>query len=165
MSDERISYAGVAGAVGAIVALLGIYVGWYRFDAPSAATVDGTVSWAGDLALWAAIATFAFACAFILFSDLGIRRAMGALMTISAVVLVFSVVFGFGQVQSALSDAADAGAVPAGTAAGGGRALGLYLSALGSVLAVAGAILLLGVGASGAPPPAVAENDGEGDMR
>ena len=157
MNDEKISYAGVAGAVGAIVALLGIYAGWYRFDAPVDLTLDATVYWAGDLALWASIATFAFACAFILFSDAGIRRAMGALMTLSSVVLVFAVVFGFVQVQTALTQAVEAGAVPAGAGAVGGRALGLYLSALGAVLAIGGAIRSLGadvvrVGASSADP-------------
>jgi hypothetical protein len=144
MNEEKISYAGVAGAVGAIVALLGIYAGWYRFDAPVDLTLDATVFWAGDLALWASIATFAFACAFILFSDPGIRRAMGALMTLSSVVLVFAVVFGFAQVQTALTQAVDGGAVPAGAGAVGGQALGLYLSALGAVLAIAGGIRTLG---------------------
>jgi hypothetical protein len=144
MNDEKISYAGVAGAVGAIVALLGIYAGWYRFDAPVDLTLDATVFWAGDLALWASIATFAFACAFILFSDAGIRRAMGALMTLSSVVLVFAVVLGFVQVQTALTQAVEGGAVPADAAAVGGRGLGLYLSALGAVLAIAGAIRTLG---------------------
>src|SRR6266480_3281379 len=62
VNNAKISYAGVAGAVGAIVALLGIYVGWYRYQAPGVdLTLDGTVFWAGDLALWASIATFAFA--------------------------------------------------------------------------------------------------------
>jgi hypothetical protein len=144
MNDEKISYAGVAGAVGAIVALLGIYAGWYRFDVPVDLTLDATVYWAGDLALWASIATFAFACSFILFSDPGIRRAMGALMTLSSVVLVFAVVFGFVQVQTALTQAVDRGAVPADAGAVGGRALGLYLSALGAVLAIAGGIRTLG---------------------
>jgi hypothetical protein len=152
VNEEKISYAGVAGAVGAIVALLGIYAGWYRFDAPVDLTIEGTVLWAGDLALWASIATFAFGCAFILFSDTRIRRAMGALMTLSSVVLAIAVVFGFLEAGTALTDAVDAGAVPAGTAAVGGRALGLYLSALGAILAMAGAIRTVGMDAVGLRP-------------
>jgi hypothetical protein len=145
VKDAKISYAGVAGAVGAIVALLGIYAGWYRYEAPGvAATLDGTVYWAGDLALWASIATFAFACAFILFSDTSIRRGMGALMTLSSVVLLFATIFGFLRLHTAVGDAVAGGAVPAMSGALEGRALGLYVTGLGAILAVAGSIRTLG---------------------
>src|SRR2546427_8569025 len=145
VNNAKISYAGVAGAVGAIVALLGIYAGWYRYQAPGVdLTLDGTVFWAGDLALWASIATFAFACAFILLSDTSIRRAMGALMTLSSVVLVFATLFGFLRVHTAIGDAVAGGAAPAMSGAVDGRALGLYVTGLGAVLAVAGAIRTLG---------------------
>ena len=148
VKDAKISYAGVAGAVGAIVALLGIYAGWYRYQAPGTdITLDGTAFWAGDLALWASIATFAFACAFILFSDIGIRRAMGALMTISSVVLLFATIFGFLRFHTAIGDAVAGGALPAMSGAVDGRAFGLYVTGLGAILAVAGGILTLGAGA------------------
>jgi hypothetical protein len=166
VKDAKISYAGIAGAVGAIVALLGIYAGWYRYQGPGTdVTLDATVFWAGDLALWASIATFAFACAFILFSDTGIRRAMGALMTVSAVVLLFATLFGFLRLHTAIADAVAGGALPAIAGAVEGRAVGLYVTVLGAILAVGGGILTL-AGDSGSDRSAtVGDERREMDMK
>ena len=63
---SKISYAGVAGAVAGVVALLGVYAEWW--ESPDAVFI-GTADPSGTLALAMAIATFAFGAAFVLFSD------------------------------------------------------------------------------------------------
>ena len=124
--DAKISYAGVAGAVAGVVALLGVYADWWE---SVDAVYEGTADVSGTLALAMAIAVFAFGAAFVLLSDPRIRRATGALMTLSAVVLVIACVWGLTREES--------------VAAGATVATGLYVSMLGGAVGVAAGILSL----------------------
>lgn len=126
MDSQKITYAGVIGAVAGVLGLLGVLVGW--FDG-GAGTVKGTADVSGDLAFWSSIATFAFGGAYILLSDPQIRRAMGALMTLSAVVLALGAIWGFTRADQ--------------VAAGYDAATGLFVSALGGVLGIAAGLLAL----------------------
>lgn len=126
MGSAKISYAGVAGAVGGVVALIGVYADWWE---SSSATFAGTADASGSLALAMAIATFAFGAAFVLLSDARIRRAMGSLMTLCAIVLVIACVWGITRKGD--------------VAAGADVATGLYVSILGGAVGVAAGILSL----------------------
>jgi hypothetical protein len=97
MRSENIQYAGVIGAVAGVLGLFGVYAVWWQVALPENQVIEykGTAHVSGDVALWASIALFVFSCAYILFSDPAIRRAMGALLTVSAVVLTAAAVIGF----------------------------------------------------------------------
>jgi hypothetical protein len=123
---SKISYAGVAGAVAGVVGLIGVYADWWE----NADTVfEGTADPSGSLALAMAISTFAFGVAFVLLADPRIRRAMGALMTLSAVVLVLACIWGLTREED--------------VAVGATVASGLYVSMLGGAVGIAAGILAL----------------------
>jgi hypothetical protein len=126
MGSGKIAYAGVVGAVAGIVGLIGVFAGWFSNDAQ---TVRGTADVSGQLALWASIGTFAFGGAYVVLSDPQIRRAMGALMTISAVILTIGVVWGMTRAEQ--------------VGPGADTATGLLTSALGGVLGIAAGLLAL----------------------
>jgi hypothetical protein len=126
MDSAKISYAGVAGAVAGVVGLLGVYSDWW--ETPEA-VYAGTADVSGSLALAMSIATFAFGGAFVLLSDARIRRAMGALMALSAVVLTIACVWGLTRESE--------------VAPGAVVATGLYVSMLGGVVGIAAGILAL----------------------
>lgn len=126
MNSSKISYAGVAGAVAGVVALLGIYADWW--ESPEA-VYAGTADVSGQLALAMAIGTFAFGGAFILLSDARIRRATGALMILCAVVLSLSCVWGVMRTDE--------------VAAGAEVSTGLWVSMLGGLLGIAAGLLAL----------------------
>jgi hypothetical protein len=126
MRDEKINYAGIAAAVGGIVGLLGIYANWWSTE-----TVDfsGTQDVSGKLALAMSLGTFVFGGAYVLMSDPGIRRAMGALMTLTAVVLTLACVWGLTRGDE--------------VALGASAEVGLWVSVLGGVIGIAGGLLAL----------------------
>jgi hypothetical protein len=126
MRSDKISYAGIAGAVGGIVALLGVYANWWESDT---ATFKGTADVSGGLALAMAIATFAFGGAYVLMADPKIRRALGALMTVCAVVLTLACVWGLTRGDQ--------------VAANVDVKLGLWISVLGGVIGIAAGIMAL----------------------
>jgi hypothetical protein len=126
MRSGKIHYAGVIGAVAGVLSVLGVYSIWWQTEGPD---FRGTAHVTGDLALWASIAMFVFAGASILFSDPGIRRAMGALMTISAVVLTAAAVVG----------AYSGDEVASGATIGGG----LWASGLAGLLGICAGLLAL----------------------
>jgi hypothetical protein len=126
MDSQKISYAGVIGAVAGVLGLVGVMVGWFSSGGDS---VQGTADVSGDLALWSSIAAFAFGGAYVLMSDPQIRRAMGALMTLSAVILALAAIWGFTRADQ--------------VAAGYDSDTGLFVSALGGVLGIAGGLLAL----------------------
>jgi hypothetical protein len=139
MRSDKISYAGIAGAIGGIVALLGVYANWWESDT---ATFKGTADVSGGLALAMAIATFAFGGAYVLMADPKIRRALGALMTICAVVLTLACVWGLTRGDE--------------VAANVDVKLGLWISVLGGVIGIAAGIMALrdsmAMDASASPP-------------
>ena len=126
MDRNSISYAGVTGAVAGVVGLIGIYAGWWS---TADATFDGTADVSGVLALAMSIATFAFGGAYILLSDPRIRRAMGALMTLTAVVLALATVWGSTRAEQVAPDAS--------------TDLGLLVSGIGGILGIAAGLLAL----------------------
>ena len=126
MREQKINYAGIAGAVGGIVGLLGIYVSWWSTESVD---FDGTQDVSGKLALAMALGTFVFGGAYVLMSDAGIRRAMGALMTLTAVILTLACVWGLTRSDE--------------VAPGASAEVGLWVSVLGGVIGIAGGLLAL----------------------
>lgn len=126
MDGTKITYAGVAGAVAGIVGLIGVYADWW--GTPEA-TFAGTADVSGTLALAMAIGTFAFGGAYLLMSDPRIRRSMGALMTLTAVVLTLAAVWGTTRADE--------------VAAGATTETGLWISGLGGILGIAAGLLAL----------------------
>jgi hypothetical protein len=126
MDRNTITYAGVAGAVAGVIGLIGVYADWWSTADTS---FDGTADVSGTLALAMAIATFAFGGAYILMSDPRIRRAMGALMTLTAVVLALATVWGTTRADE--------------VAAGASTEMGLWISGIGGILGIAAGLLAL----------------------
>lgn len=140
MRSEKLSYPGIAGAVAGIVGLLGVYASWFAISGPGgSAELDGTADASGKLALAMSVALFAFSAAYLLMDDPRVRRSMAALITVSAVVLTLSVVWGIARAD------------------GSGLAFGIWLSGLGGVLGIGAGILTL----RDAPPDAEIADDAE----
>jgi hypothetical protein len=126
MDSDKISYAGVAGAVAGIIGLFGIYANWWS---SAGVGFDGTDDVSGALALSMSLGTFVFGGAYVLMSDPKIRRAMGALMTLTAVILTLACVWGLTRGdQVAVNASVD---------------VGLWISVLGGVLGIAAGLLAL----------------------
>ena len=126
MQSERLSYAGIVGAVAGIVGLLGIYANWWSVLDQG---IDGTEDVSGKLALAMSLGTFVFAGAYVLMNDPGIRRAMGALLTLTAVVLTLSCVWGLTRDDQVAPQAS--------------AEIGLWVSVLGGILGIAAGLLAL----------------------
>jgi hypothetical protein len=143
MEKGKINYAGVGAAVAGVIGILGIYATWWETPTQN---FDGTADTPGVLALAMSIGLFAFGAAYVVMSDRQIRRAMGALATLCAVILTLSCVWG----------AVGADNVASGASVG----TGLIVSALGGVLGIAAGLLVLRdsqvADASGAEPEATA---------
>jgi hypothetical protein len=123
---RKLNYAGIGGAVAGIVALLGIYSDWWSSDTT---LYHGVADISGRLALAMAVGLFAFGVGYVLMSDPAIRRAMGALMTVCAVVLTLACVWGVLR-----TDDVEAGATVE---------LGLWVSAIGGVLGIVASLMAL----------------------
>jgi hypothetical protein len=147
--SATLNYAAVAAALGGILGLAGVYLYWFKYSYPvEGGTITqylgGYEDWTGQVAFIAGIATFAFAVAYMLLLDPQIRRLTGALMGISAVVLLGASIAGFFRVDTATADP-----ILLGLAAGTtvevttGAAGGLLVSAVGGIFAVVGAVLSL----------------------
>jgi hypothetical protein len=126
MEDQRFNYAGIGGAVAGVVGLLGIYADWWETDTT---VYHGTADISGQLALAMSIGLFAFGAAYVLFSDQRIRRAMGMLMTLFAVVLTLACVWGVQRADN--------------VAAGASTKAGLWVSLLGGIMGIAASMLAL----------------------
>ena len=126
MDERKISYAGVGAAVAGVIGIVGVYSTWW--ETPTT-TYNGTADISGTLALAMAIGLFAFGGAYVLLSDPQIRRAMGALATLCAVVLCLACVWGVIRTDQIAPDAEVAS--------------GLFVSALGGVLGVAAGFLVM----------------------
>lgn len=126
MGSGKITYAGVIGAVAGVIGMVGVVTGWFTNDVVS---VRGTEDVSGQLAFWSSIATFVFGGAYLLLSDPQIRRAMGALMTLSAVILAMAAVWGMARADT--------------VAPGYSSDSGIFVSALGGVLGIAAGLLAL----------------------
>jgi len=126
MDKAKISYAGVGAAVAGVIGILGIYSAWWETDTT---TYNGTADISGQLALAMAVGLFAFGAAYVLMADARIRRAMGALATLCAVVLTLACVWGLLRTDD--------------IAPGATVANGLFVSALGGVLGIAAGFLVM----------------------
>ncbi|HLB39139.1 MAG TPA: hypothetical protein VJM84_01680 [Actinomycetota bacterium] len=126
MDKATFSYAGVGASVAGVIGILGIYSGWWETDF---ATYNGTADISGQLALGMAIGLFAFGGAYVLISDARIRRAMGALATLCAVVLTLSCVWALTRSESVAPFAE--------------ISMGLYVSTLGGILGIAAGFLVM----------------------
>jgi hypothetical protein len=147
--SATLNYAAVAAALGGILGLAGVYLYWFKYSYPvEGGTITqylgGYEDWTGQVAFIAGIATFAFAVAYMLLLDPQIRRLTGALMGISAVVLLGASIAGFFRVDTATADpillGLDVGTTVEVTT---GAAGGLLVSAVGGIFAVVGAVLSL----------------------
>lgn len=148
-SSSEITYAGIAGAVGGMIGIAGIYVGkWftYSYVAEGARVTfyfDGTEDWTGQVAFIAGLAAFAFGIAFILLSDPQIRTITGSLMGVGGIFLLAMAVLAFTRVDEVVGlrpflPGIDPGqSVRITTAAAGG----VWLSVVGGMAAVYGAFL------------------------
>jgi hypothetical protein len=123
---RKLNYAGIGGAVAGVISLLGIYSYWWSTDTTS---YDGVADISGRLALAMSVGLFAFGVAFVVMSDPSIRRAMGASMTICAVVLTLACVWGVLRADD--------------VAPGATIELGLWVSVIGGVLGIAASLLAL----------------------
>src|SRR5436309_585970 len=123
---RKLNYAGIGGAVAGVISLLGIYSYWWSTDTTS---YDGVADISGRLALGMSVGLFAFGVAFVVMSDPAIRRAMGALMTVCAVVLTLACVWGVLRADQ--------------VASGATIELGLWVSGIGGVLGIVASILAL----------------------
>ena len=126
MGSEKITYAGVIGAAAGFVGIMGLASGWFT---DGTQVVEGTADVSGKLAFAMSIGTFVFGGAYILMSDPGIRRAMGALVTLCAVVLILASLWGQQRADQLVPN--------------GGTDQGLLLSALGGMLGVCAGLLAL----------------------
>ena len=123
---RKLNHAGIGGAVAGVVSLLGIYSYWWSTDA---ASYDGVADVSGRLALGLSIGMFAFGVAYVLISDRAIRRAMGALMTICAVMLTLACAWAVLRSDD--------------VASGATVELGLWVSAIGGILGIVASSLAL----------------------
>ena len=148
-SSSEITYAGIAGAVGGLVGIAGIYVGkWfsYSYDAGGLRAtfyLDGTEDWTGQVAFIAGLAALAFGIAYVLLSDPQIRTITGSLMGVGGIFLLAMALLAFTRVDEVVGPnpflpGVDPGqsVQVAATAAGG-----LWMTVVAGVVAVYGAFL------------------------
>jgi hypothetical protein len=145
VESGKISYAGVGAAVAGVIGIVGVYSAWW--ETPTA-TYNGTADISGTLAFVMGLAVFAFGGAYVLIADPQIRRAMGALATLCAVVLGLSCIWGISRADN--------------VAPGATTSSGLFVSGLGAVLGIAAGFLVMRdnmqrdaeVASGGTPAPA-----------
>lgn len=146
--SAQLNYAGVAAALGGLLGFAGVYLNWFKYSYPGAGVtitqyVRGDEDWTGQVAFIAGIATFAFAVAYMLMVDPQIRQITGALMGISAVLLLGASIAGLFRVDVVATDALLGVDIGQGIQVGRGVAGGLLVSAVGGIFAVVGSVLSL----------------------
>ena len=149
MVKSEISYGGIAAAIGGLIGLLGVYIGWWQYTLTAsgvAATVrvDGSTDWTGSVAVVASISVLAFGATFVIMSDRMIQRFSTWIVALGGIVLLVVAAIAFGR-------ASDVIGTPALLVVMGGSgqlatdvAVGLYASAVGGIFALVGAILSFG---------------------
>ena len=126
MDSGKISYAGVGAAVAGVIGMIGVYSAWW--ETPTS-NYNGTADISGTLALVMSLSLFAFGGAYVLISDPQIRRATGAIATLSAVVVALACVWGVTRTDN--------------VAPGADLSAGLFVTALGGVLGIAAGFLVM----------------------
>jgi hypothetical protein len=146
-SEERIDFLAVVTAVAGLTGFIGVYAKWFSYEyAVDGGVVtiflDGTWDVTGALALTGGIGALLFGCAYMLLTDVAIRRVVALLMVLSSVVLLLSSAFGFTRVNEAVTDSPlMPGAT--GTEFTATVALGLAISLVSGILATVASILLV----------------------
>jgi hypothetical protein len=150
-SDTGFTYAGMAGAVGGLLGVVGIYVGkWFSYGyAVSGGHVtfylNGSEDWTGQVAFIAGLTAFAFGVAYVLLSERQIRTITGALMGVGGIFLLAMSLLAFSRIDEAVGAAPFSPGVLPGVpvAITQSPAGGLCMSIIGGVIAVYGAFLAL----------------------
>ena len=148
-SSSEITYAGIAGAVGGLVGITGIYVGkWFSYSYGTGGRkatfyVDGTQDWTGQVAFIAGLAAFAFGIAYVLLSDPQIRTITGSLMGVGGIFVLAMAILAFTRVDEVVgphpfTPGVDPGATVTITQAAAG---GLWMTVVAGMVAVYGSFL------------------------
>ena len=149
MTTKDITYAGIAGAVGGLLGVFGVYLKWFSYSYPTGGGtvtiyLNGTEDWTGQVAFIAGLCAFAFGIAYVLLPDPQIRRITAALMGVGAIFLLAMSVLGMTRVGQAVGVPVLVGVEPGTTVAVTSRvAGGLVLSFMGGVVAVVGSYLAI----------------------
>lgn len=149
VASTNISYAGIAGAVGGLLGIFGVYLKWFSYSYPAVGGtvtiyLNGTADWTGQVAFVAGLAAFAFGIAYVLLSDPEIRRITAALMGVGAIFLLAMSVLGMTRVGSAVGEPVLVGVEPGTTVTvTSSVAAGIVLSFLGGVVSTIGSYLAI----------------------
>jgi uncharacterized membrane protein len=150
-SDTGFTYAGMAGAVGGLLGVVGIYVGkWFSYGYSASGGhvtffLNGSEDWTGQVAFIAGLAAFAFGVAYVLLSERQIRTITGALMGVGGIFLLAMSLLAFTRIDEAVGAAPFTPGVLPGVSVAitQSPAGGLWMSVIGGVIAVYGAFLAL----------------------
>ena len=148
-SSDEITYAGIAGAVGGLLGIVGIYVGkWFSYSYVASGGkvtfyVNGSEDWTGQVAFIAGLAAVAFGIAYVLLSDPQIRTITGALMGVGGIFLLAMALLAFTRVDETVGASPFLPGVDPGVAVRvtSQAAGGLWISMVAGVVAVVGAFL------------------------
>jgi hypothetical protein len=142
-SEQSLSYPALGAMIGGFVGLLGIFLGWFAFQAAAAdggdatVVVKGTEDLSGQLAAIGALVAFVGGGAMLLMADDAINRWATMAAGAGAIfLLVFSVV-GLFRASAVLPPAVT------GSAGEASSAFGVALSALGGVISTAAVMMTL----------------------
>ena len=139
--EQALSYPALGAMTGGFLGLLGIFLGWFVYEAQVAGggaeslVLRGTQDLSGQLAALGAIVSFLGGGAMLLMADARIGRWATMAAGIGAVFLLAFSATGLFRADAVLQSAGAAGS------AGNGTAFGAYLSALGGVVATAAVML------------------------
>jgi hypothetical protein len=139
--EQALSYPALGTMIGGFLGLLGIFLGWFVYEAHlggegvESLVLRGTQDLSGKLAALGAIVSFLGGGAMLLMADVRIGRWATMAAGVGAVFLLAFSATGLFRADAALQAAGVAGS------AGDGTAFGVYLSALGGVIATAAVVL------------------------
>lgn len=154
MSEDKIDYVGVGGAVGGVLGSIGILLNWWSYSFPVrggviTVGVGGLEDWTGRAAMAASIAAFAFGGAHLLMDDPRMRKITGGLMGAGAIFLLAMTVLGMFRAAEAVGPSplvmAPAGSVVTFTT---GLTGGIFISMMGGLVALVATIMMIGQGGS-----------------
>jgi hypothetical protein len=149
LAEQSLSYPALGAMVGGFVGLLGVFLGWFANDVPVGGRVltvvlRGTADLSGQLAAVGAIVAFVGGGALLLMADAKINRAAAvAAASGAAFLLVFSVV-GLLRPDAVFDAAPVLAARPS---------FGVYLSALGGIIATAAVMVTFARGGGSEDDP------------
>jgi hypothetical protein len=149
VAASEISYGGIAAAIGGLIGLLGVYIGWWQYTLTAsgvAATVrvDGSTDWTGSVAVVASIAVLAFGAAFVIMTDAMIRRFSTWIVALGGIVMLVVAGIAFGRASDVIGTPALLTVMGGSGQLATDPAVGLYGSAVGGIFALVGAILSFG---------------------